>query len=203
LRLLRWRKSSPTWRQASRHNATLSSVRDNRAATGEGIKPVKIVLSTAGLLTAAVVAACAVSSGDQGTYFAGRQWGLQYRATNQSWSSIDSVCHLGAKQVAAGLNEQDEKDWIQGCTSALNEVRSTTATATTTDTPTTTTDTPTTTDVPTTTTDTPTTETTTDNRNNNNSSGGSSSSGDNGSNGSSGSGGSSSSGSGSSSRGDN
>jgi uncharacterized membrane protein YgcG len=172
---------------------------------------VKIVLSTAGLLTAAVLAACAVSSGDQGTYFAGRQWGLQYRATNQSWSSIDSVCHLGAKQVAAGLNEQDEKDWIQGCTSALNEVRSTTATATTTDTPTTTTDTPTTTDVPTTTTDTPTTETTTDNRNNGNNSSGdnggssnSNSSGDNGGSSNSG-GGISSGGSGSSgsSRGDN
>jgi hypothetical protein len=147
---------------------------------------VKIVLSTAGLLTAAVLAACAVSSGDQSSYGAGRQWGLQYRATNQSRSSNYSVCQLAAKQVAAGLNEQDEKDWVQGCASALNEVPSTTSTATTTDTPTTTTDTPTTTDVPTTTkttdaptttTDTPKTETTTDNGNNRNSSGGSSGSG--------------------------
>jgi uncharacterized membrane protein YgcG len=132
---------------------------------------VKIVLPTAGLLTAAVLAACAVSSGDPGSYLAGRQWGLQHRATNQSWSSNGSACQLGAKQVAAGLNEQDEKDWIQGCTSALNEVLSTTTTTTTTDTPPTTTDTP-----PTTTTDRPTTETTTDNGNNNRSS----SSGDNG-----------------------
>jgi hypothetical protein len=139
---------------------------------------VKIVLSSAGLLTAAVLAACAVSSGDQGSYSAGRQWGLQYRATNQSWSSNDSVCRIAAKQAAAGLNEQDENDWIQGCTSALNEVRSTTTTTTTTttDAPTTTTDTPTTTevptttDVPTTTTDAPTTKTTTDSGNNGNSS---------------------------------
>jgi uncharacterized membrane protein YgcG len=163
---------------------------------------VKIVLSTAGLVTAAVLAACAVSSGDQGSYLAGRQWGLQHRATNQSWSNNDSVCQLGAKQVAAGLNEQDEKDWIQGCTSALNEVPSTTTRTTTTDTPTTTTDTPptTTTDVPTTTTtDRPTTETTTDNGNDRNNS--RSSSGDNG--GSSGSGSSGSSGGVGSSRGDN
>ena len=164
----------------------------------------KIVLSTAGLVTAAVLAACAVSSGDQGSYLAGRQWGLQHRATNQSWSSNDSVCQLGAKQVATGLNEQDEKDWIQGCTSALNEVPSTTTRTTTTDTPTTTTDTPptTTTDVPTTTTDRPTTETKTDNGNDRNNS--RSSSGDNGGSSNSG-GGISSGGSGSSgsSRGDN
>jgi uncharacterized membrane protein YgcG len=166
---------------------------------------VKIVLSTAGLVTAAVLAACAVSSGDQGSYLAGRQWGLQHRATNQSWSSNDSVCQLGAKQVAAGLNEQDEKDWIQGCTSALNEVPSTTTRTTTTDTPTTTTDTPpppptttTTTDVPTTTTDRPTTETKTDNGNDRNNS--RSGSGDNGG---SGSGSSGSSGGVGSSRGDN
>ena len=94
----------------------------------------KIVLSTAGLLTAGVLAACAVSYGDQGSSLAGRQWGLQnqYGGWNQSWSSVDSTCRLAAKRVAGGLNEQDEKDWVQGCTSALNEVLSTTTRTTTT-----------------------------------------------------------------------
>jgi hypothetical protein len=70
----------------------------------------KVVLLTAGVLTAAaVLTARGVSYGDQNSYLQGRRWGLQnqYRTSDQTWSGIDSMCRSAANE-AAGLNEQDK-----------------------------------------------------------------------------------------------
>jgi hypothetical protein len=116
----------------------------------------KIALSSVGLLAAAVLAACGVAAGDHDSWQQGYLWGLhnQFRETDHTQPGIYAFCSSAATQEAAGLNDQDQKDWIGGCTDALAPLLSTTTTTTTTDTTTTDTTTP-----PTTTT-TETTETT-------------------------------------------
>jgi hypothetical protein len=86
----------------------------------------KMVLVTAGLLTAAVLTACGGSSGHSDSYNKGYEWATTNKQTasiQASLMGIDGLCHAFATQQAAGLNPQE---WTQGCKDGLTKVLSTT-----------------------------------------------------------------------------
>jgi hypothetical protein len=67
----------------------------------------KILLTTAGLLTAALLTACGGSAGHSDSYNKGSDWATANQQTASiqvGFLGIDGVCHAFATQQALGLN---------------------------------------------------------------------------------------------------
>jgi hypothetical protein len=82
----------------------------------------KIVLTTAGLLTAAVLAACS-GSGHSDAYNKGFTFadGNSLVQTQAGMMGASTICGSWATNQAQGLNQQE---WIQGCQDALAKKKS-------------------------------------------------------------------------------
>lgn len=78
----------------------------------------KIVLATAGLLTAAVLTACSGASGHSASYNKGFTFadGNSLLQTQAQMMGPSTICGSWATNQAQGL---DQQDWIQGCQDAL------------------------------------------------------------------------------------
>lgn len=80
----------------------------------------KIVLTTAGLLTAAVLTACGGASGHSDSYNKGFAFaeGNSLLQTQAHMMGPATICGSWATNQAQGLNRQD---WMQGCQDALTK----------------------------------------------------------------------------------
>lgn len=78
----------------------------------------KIILTTAGLLTAAVLTACGGPYGHSVSYNKGFQFaqGNSLVQTQAGMMGASTICGSWATNQAQGLNQQE---WMQGCEDAL------------------------------------------------------------------------------------